>query len=214
MRRLLRAVVLLLLVGACGAASAHSPIAGIGHFYNGMLHPLFVPAHLMSIIAMGLWLGQAWPAQRNALLALVLAVPLGMAAGIATGWQKAEVVILGLTAAIAVAAAAARPVPLVARMVAGAALGLLLGLDSLPEAANGRAFWLSLAGTWLAVLLGLSWVVFLSELAARPWMKIAQRAVASWVAAAALLVIALSWLGPKVQVPSASVPVGAGRPSR
>ena len=39
-------------------AHAHSPIEGIGDFYNGMLHPLLVPSHVLLLLALGLLRGQ------------------------------------------------------------------------------------------------------------------------------------------------------------
>jgi urease accessory protein len=184
------------LAGTCSGASAHSPVPGIGHFYAGMLHPLLVPAHLMAIIAMGLWLGQRWPGNGPALLAVVLAVPVGMAAGGLTAWPHGELALLGLTTAVCLAVAAARAMPLAVLAAVGAVLGAMLGVDSLPDGLRGRPLWLSLGGTWLAVLLGMAVMVTLAEVATRPWQKVAQRVLASWLAAAAVFVLALSWLAP------------------
>jgi urease accessory protein len=195
-----------------GSAYAHSPIAGVGHFYGGMLHPLLVPAHLIALIVMGLWLAQQGPASGIAVVATVLAVPVGMVLGATTGWQKAEIVILALAAAVAVAVGAAREVPWTCHALAGTLLGGMLGVDSLPDGLTGRALWMSLGGTWLAILLGLSCVMALSDLAVRPWMKIGLRVVASWLAAAAILVLALSSFGPGARLPATlgSAPPSAG----
>jgi urease accessory protein len=192
-RRLLSVGVL---AGACSGASAHSPVPGIGHFYSGMLHPLLVPAHLMAIVAMGLWLGQRWPGNGLALLAVVLMVPVGMAAGGLSGWPHGELALLGLTAAVCLAVAAARAMPLIILAAVGAVLGAMLGVDSLPDGLRGRPLWLSLGGTWLAILLGMAVMVTVAEVAIRPWQKVAQRVLASWLAAAAVFVLALTWLAP------------------
>jgi hypothetical protein len=71
---------------------------------------------------------------------------------------------------------------------------------------------MSLGGTWLAILLGLSCVMALSDLAVRPWMKIGLRVVASWLAAAAIMVLALSSYGPGARLPATagSAPPSAG----
>src|SRR5262249_51635723 len=45
------------------AASAHAPFEGGGGFYGGVLHPLFVPAHLLAILGTGLLVGQQVPRQ-------------------------------------------------------------------------------------------------------------------------------------------------------
>jgi hydrogenase/urease accessory protein HupE len=186
----------ILMALASGSAQAHSPIAGVGHFYSGMLHPLLVPAHLIALVAIGLWLEQQRPAGAQALVAMVLAVPAGMLLGFLTGWQRAELAILAVAASLAVAVGMARTVPKVWSTTVGAVLGGLLGVDSLPDGLSGRALWMSLAGTWLAVLLGPAWVMTLCELAVRPWMKIGLRVVGSWMAAAAILVLALNAFGP------------------
>ena len=41
-----------------GTTLAHAPIEGIGNFYNGLLHPVLVPAHLLLLVAIGLFIGQ------------------------------------------------------------------------------------------------------------------------------------------------------------
>jgi urease accessory protein len=189
----------ILMAVVSGSAQAHSPIAGVGHFYSGMLHPLLVPAHLIALVAMGLWLAQQRPAGGQALAAMVLAVPAGMLLGSITGWQKAELPILAIAALVAVAVGMARTVPELWSAVVGGVLGGLLGADSLPDGLSGRALWMSLGGTWLAVLLGLAWVMAMSELAVRPWMKIGLRVVGSWMAAAAILVLALNAFGPRAR---------------
>jgi urease accessory protein len=184
------------LAGASSAASAHSPVPGIGHFYSGMLHPLLVPAHLMAIVAMGLWIGQRWPGNGGALAAALLMVPVGMAAGGLTGWPHGELAVLCLTAAVCLAVAAARAMPVAVLATVGGVLGALLGIDSMPDGLRGQPLWLSLAGTWLAVLLGMALMINIAEVATRPWLKIGQRVLASWMGAAALIVLALTWLGP------------------
>jgi urease accessory protein len=201
-RRWTGLLVAALLACGVGSAHAHSPIAGVGHFYGGMLHPVLVPAHVIALIAMGLWLAQQRHSSGHATVAIVLAVPVGMVVAAVTGWQDAEIVILALAAGVAVAVGLARNVPWVWRAIVGAALGALLGVDSLPDGLSGRALWMSLGGTWLAVLLALACVMALSDLAIRPWMKIGLRVVASWLAAAAILVLALSGFGPGAKLPA------------
>ena len=41
-----------------GPALAHVPFEGLSDFYNGILHPVFVPAHVLLLIAAGLYLGK------------------------------------------------------------------------------------------------------------------------------------------------------------
>ena len=59
-------------------ALAHPPPLGIGGFAGGLLHPLFVPAHAMAVLALGLLIGQqaAWSR------AVALSSIVGLAAGL------------------------------------------------------------------------------------------------------------------------------------
>ena len=73
------AVVVLSLLPA--AAIAHSPIKGLDNFYAGFLHPLFVPAHLLPILVLGLLFGQQGPARlQTAIIVFLVAVVGGLAA--------------------------------------------------------------------------------------------------------------------------------------
>lgn len=206
-----RLICLCLLAGSSSLACAHSPIAGVGHFYGGMLHPILVPAHVLAIFAVGLWLGQRWPADGLLLLALLGAVPIGMVVGRFNVWQQGELAILALASAVALLVAVARNLPAPFPVAIAVAFGLLIGLDSLPDGLSGRPLWLSLAGTWVAVLLGLAGMVAISEIATRPWMRIGVRVFASWMCAAAVLVLALSAFGPRTQSASAPPTVPAAR---
>jgi urease accessory protein len=187
----------------CQAAWAHSPFPGVGNFYAGMLHPLIVPAHLIALLAFGLWWGQRWPTGGRGLLGLAVVLPMGMAVGLVFGptltGPQTETLVLAGGALGALAAAADRTPPAWAWPWAGAALGWALGLDSLPDGLSGRPLLLSLAGTWLAALLLPACLVVVSEAARQPWMKIALRVIASWLAAAAVLVLVLdlvlAWRG-------------------
>jgi urease accessory protein len=179
---------------ACGSAAAHSPVPGIGHFYSGMLHPMLATAHLLALLAVGLWLGQHWPARLRELAALLLALAAGLVLSGPAPWPGLEQALLALCVlAAGTAAAAARTLPPALSLSAAAAIGLVMGLDSAPDGLTGRPLWLSLAGSWVGVLLGLAALAALSEWADKPWMKVAARVVSSWLAAAAILVLALAW---------------------
>ena len=47
-----------LLVSASHPVAAHSPIQGLGVFYNAMLHPFLEPVHFLLLIGVGLLLGR------------------------------------------------------------------------------------------------------------------------------------------------------------
>jgi urease accessory protein len=177
-----------------GTALAHSAIPGIGGFYNGLLHPLLVPAHLLVLIALGLWLGQqALPRVELTLQAfgLLLLAGLALSAFVAPGGVQMTL-LLACALATGLLAAAARPLPRAATTALAGLVALLLGLDSASDASGARAQAIALAGVAVGVLLLLLNVVALTAYASRPWLKIGVRVLGSWSAASALLVLALA----------------------
>src|SRR5690554_1493460 len=55
----MRCYVLLVGLSLPQLAWSHSPIAGIGQFYGGLLHPLMVPAHTLTLTVFALLIGQS-----------------------------------------------------------------------------------------------------------------------------------------------------------
>jgi HupE/UreJ protein len=79
-KRIGSALALLLLVGATSAL-AHSPIMGIGGVLGGILHALLIPEHGLSLLALGLVLGQQeQSARRSGILIYLVAVTCGLVA--------------------------------------------------------------------------------------------------------------------------------------
>lgn len=177
------------LLAAAAPAAAHGTIEGVAPFYGGLLHPLLVPAHPLLLLALGLVLAQGGRAAAPRALGLwVLGLALGLVAR--ARWAAPEAVALAplaLAAGIGLLVAAAAPPrgPLAAAL-AGLA-GLALGLDSDPAGS-----WPALAGTGL----GASGVLLLvaGGLVDRraAWLAIGIRVAGSWIAAAALMVLALA----------------------
>jgi urease accessory protein len=177
-----------------GVALAHSPIPGIGGFYNGLLHPLLVPAHLLVLIGLGLWLGQqALPRIEAALIAfsLLLAVGLALAAFVAPGAGQTSL-LLACALGVGLLVAAARPLPRYATAAVAGLIALLVGLDSAPDAAGTQATLIVLLGVGVGVHLLLLNIVALTSYAHQPWLKVGVRVLGSWSAASALLVLALA----------------------
>jgi urease accessory protein len=179
-------------------AWAHSPIPGIGNFYSGVLHPFIVPAHLVALLALGLHIGQRGRMQGgDDVMALFFSVPVGLAV---SGWFRGfdtDPVLLAAGTILALTVSADRPLRRYTTVAVASALGLAVGLGSSPEGLTGSPKWLSLAGTWLGAVLATAWFAAMTELAKRDWMRIAVRVVASWVAASAMIVLALTWVGPR-----------------
>jgi urease accessory protein len=198
-----------ILVPLC--AHAHSPIKGVMPFYGGVMHPFIVPAHVMAMMALGLFMGRQ-PQDHSGRLMLSLFAP--MVLGVAlTGWMgdpDTDIPLLVATCVVAVAVAWGRPWPSALAMAAIGSSALLVGLGSAPDGITGNARWLHLAGCCLGVMVGASAMYIVVEHVQRPWQHIAMRVVCSWIAASALLVLALTVFVPRKglqSVPSTSSPV-------
>ncbi|MDO6459135.1 HupE/UreJ family protein [Granulosicoccaceae sp. 1_MG-2023] len=177
--------------------SAHSSVAGIGHFYNGFLHPLFVPAHLMLLLALSLCLGQ----QNNRLAEAGFAFyTAGLAAGLLLAGfalvpgEPTALLLLAMLSGLLVALG--RPLARPLCLALAVAAGLALGLDSVHESLSGNDKWMFLCGCGLGVLFFSLYPLLLADKAkAALWMKTGVRVAGSWIAAAALLVLALAYAG-------------------
>ncbi|MFN4283164.1 MAG: HupE/UreJ family protein [Alphaproteobacteria bacterium] len=197
MRALLPLAAALILIGAAPAA-AHSITPGTSGFTDGLQHPFGIPAHVMILLAAGLLLGQRdvgrWAAPLYGFLA-------GFALGLALGplltdpplERAAAVALLALAAVSGVMIAWARPwhTALLAPLLALA--GFALGFDSAPDGSLQQTL-AALAGTGFAAifaLLNLAMLANYVRMDARPWRAIGLRVVGSWIAAAAIMVLAL-----------------------
>ena len=176
-------------------AAAHTPIEGIGDFYNGLLHPLLVPAHLLSIVAVGLLIGQQ-PSRslQPAALACLAATTAGLI-GAGLGWvAELEVLLLSGAAGCGLLVAWRPLLPLWVGIALGGLIGFAVGLDSGPNLIELPSTIAALLGTGIAVyLLFLYATAAADRLKTRPWQQIAIRVVGSWIAASALLVLSLSF---------------------
>jgi urease accessory protein len=186
--------------GAClapEAALAHAPIKGIGTFYNGVLHPVLVPAHLLMIFGLGLLMGQHAPqASRFAWFGFVVAFWAGLA-GAWLGYSIPNVVLLALAMSAGLLVALERVGHLGITFALAAAAGLCLGLDSAPEAIAESERWLALIGTATGGVLLTSYVGGFAAGLVRPWQRIGVRIAGSWTAAGAGIVLALALAGPQ-----------------
>ena len=179
------------------AAEAHAPIKGIGTFYNGLLHPVLVPAHLLTIFGLGLLLGQHAPqASRVAWFGFVVAFWAGLA-GTQLGYAVPDVVLLALAMSAGLLVALEHIGHLGIALVLAAGAGLCLGLDSAPEGIAEGERWLALLGTATGGVLLMSYVGGVAAVLVRPWQRIVLRVAGSWTAAGAGIVLALALAGPQ-----------------
>ncbi len=179
-----------------GVAAAHSPIKGLDNFYAGLLHPVFVPAHLLPILVLGILFGQRGPRSiQPAIIAFLVATLVGLALTALAPAYDVQLPLLIAAAATGVLVALDRDLPLALFALLAVGLGLLIGLDSAQPELSGRARLAALLGTGIAVYLLLLYaMVFADWFGKRNWQRIGLRVLGSWAAASALLVLSLSFV--------------------
>jgi hydrogenase/urease accessory protein HupE len=181
-----------------GATWAHGTIAGAGAFYSGAVHPFVSPAHLIALLALGLAIGQRaeQEVERTGvpLAAFAVALTIGLALHALAGDPDTDRVLLAGAAVtgLAVAAAWRWPPPWLA--VLAAAVGVSVGLASGPIGVQGNARATMLAGTGLAAFAVTAYAAVMTVTIRQPWLQVAVRVLGSWLAAAALLVLALGFV--------------------
>jgi len=180
-------------------AFAHSPIKGIGNFYNGLLHPILVPAHIILIIAVGLFFGQQGHKKIEATIGLfALATFIGLISAWFSINLEIEAVITTLSATTGLIIALNPSINLVGCLIIISTAGFLLGIDSTQETLVGKEKLMTLFGSGVAIyFLFLYSMVIAQSLNKKAWQKIGIRIFGSWIAASSLLVLALSF-SPKI----------------
>ena len=191
---------LLALVLACmpGIALAHAPIEGMDSFYNGVLHPVLVPAHLLAIMTAGMLIGQQGVKRMQAPLIAFLFVLI--AALTTTGFldlslpeSVGERLLLSMAVLCGVLVAVEMELSLMPLMALGIVLGFLLGMDSSQPELQGRAKLAILTGTGVGGFLLILYAAAAAEFANRHWQKIGIRILGSWATASAFIVLAFSF---------------------
>jgi urease accessory protein len=192
MSRLFRAVLAVAFLSRADPALAHLPIEGVGGFYGGLLHPILVPTHALSVVALGLFIGRQRQ-RRMASLVFAAALVAGlMAIALAVDVPVVSVMLANTTLlGVLVAAAWAPPQPL--GWLLAAIAGATLALDSPPQAVTIAEANVMLVGTALGACLAVAVVGAIASYLTKAWQQIAVRVLASWIAASAILVLAMSW---------------------
>ncbi len=173
-------------------AFAHPAPLGIGGFPGGLLHPLFVPAHAMAVLALGLLVGQQ--ATWTRLVATSFIVGLAAGLGVLTLGVVPTLMnefVLGGALLAGLLAAFGRPVSETVGCVLAVLLGFCIALDSPPEAISLTEANLMLIGTGIGALVLLIAVILIASRMRKGWTRIAVRILGSWIAASAILVLVL-----------------------
>jgi urease accessory protein len=158
---------------------------------------LLVPAHLLSLIGLGLLAGRA---SLRAAIAVASGFVPGLVAGLGAiasgiGETPANDVLFVAAGVCGATAARGRPIPAWAAAPAAFIIGCAIGLDSPPEAILLREAVLTLIGTACGAVAGLAPAAAATALIRAAGWSIALRVAGSWLAAIAVLVLALRWRG-------------------
>jgi urease accessory protein len=161
----------------------------------GGLMQALLPVHVMAIVSMALLAARIrlWPTVCYAgIFAAGLAAGL-TALALGVGETPARDVLLAAALLGGLAAAAALTLPRPAAGSIALGVGVALGLDSPPDAILLHDAILGLLGTWCAGMTLLVVALAVATSLARLWNGIALRVAGSWLAATAILAMALRW---------------------
>jgi urease accessory protein len=161
------------------------PAAGLA---DGLINPLMTPAHVLTLLALAL---PGWAASTLAVLFLCAALAAGfVATPNAVETTPARTVLLAVAAALgAMVAAAWAPKSLT--WLFAAIAGAALALDSPPQAVMITEAYATLAGTAVGACAMLVVVAALAGCAHADWQRLGVRILGSWIAASAILVLAV-----------------------
>ncbi|MCX7314840.1 MAG: hypothetical protein NTV56_24830 [Alphaproteobacteria bacterium] len=152
---------------------------------------LLLPLHIMAMLALGLLIGQqGWRRVVTAAYATAVAAGL-MAIALAYVPRFASECLLTATVLAGLMLALARPCPGWGGVALAATIGTSLAVDSPPETISLREANLTLAGIWVGACVAVWLVAALSVRCQRTWQRLGIRVAGSWIAASAILVLAL-----------------------
>jgi hypothetical protein len=161
--------------------------------FVGGLTQFFVPSHLLAVVALGLLAGQH--ARRfpfSALAAFAIGLIVGsITVASAIRDNPAALGLLTLAAVTAGLVVLARDVSDWLISLMAFAAGSALPLNAPPHEITIARAVASQAGLALAAIIMLALVTAIAMQATRPWQRIGLRIAGSWVAASAILVLAL-----------------------
>jgi urease accessory protein len=161
-------------------------------FGDGLLNPLTTPAHGLTLLALALLLARQ-PQRVVVFLIFALALAAGFVAiALAVETTPARTMLLAVAAALGVMVAAAWTPKLLAWPLAAIA-GAALALDSPPQAVTIAEAYATLAGAAVGACAMLVVVAAIAGHANADWQRLGVRIVGSWIAASAILVLAVQF---------------------
>jgi urease accessory protein len=160
-------------------------------FAEGFLNPMLLPEHALALVALGLFVGRQ-PSRGVTLLVFAAALAFGlMAIALAVGQTPARNVLLADAALIGVLVAAAWAPPQPIAWLLAAIAAAALALDSPPQATTLAQANATLIGIALGACAVLIAVVVCAGRAKEWWQQVGVRILGSWIAASAILVLAV-----------------------
>jgi len=178
-----------------GTANAHLAWTGAGGFWSGFLHPLTSPDQVCFVLALGIWSAFNEAHARLWVLGVIATVPI--AAAVYLVWSGRELPTLPWVVALMIVAGLGGALRLKVQgavLVAIAAMGAgFIGAET-GQAVDGLSPVVFILGAWLSPVL---LVIYLEK-----WQIIACRAVASWVAAIGIMMLAFELWRRQVPTPS------------
>ncbi|MEJ0076963.1 MAG: hypothetical protein WDO17_16265 [Alphaproteobacteria bacterium] len=157
---------------------------------------ILLPANLLALVALGLLTGQGARETSRLMLASFAAGLLAGALLIALALRDppAPIALLVLATIAGLIVACAQPIPVLIRHALSFAAGAALALDAPPQAVTIPAAAAAQFGTGIAALAALGLVALVAMKAQHGWQRIGIRIVGSWIAASAILVLALRFV--------------------
>lgn len=184
---------------APSAVSAHPVFGGAGGFYGGLLHPVLVPAHVMAIVASASLIAQqdprwTWPTHWLSPAGFATGLVVGMIA-IADAYVPAfsYEAVLALALASGALLAVAIQLPSILAGALALAIGFAIALDSPPDAMTLREAIVVQLGTFCGATILFAAAIEIAARLRRNWQQIGLRIIGSWIAASAVLVLALQF---------------------
>lgn len=187
-----------LLAGA-SPAHAHSPVPGIEGIYVGAMHPFSTPSHALLMLSLGLVAG-AYKAEtaRWMLAGFLVACLSGLVFGPRDVIDDATVFAFAFVTCSFIALFPNRFLPLAIGLVCVG--GFLVGALSIPDDGPVRDRIFTMSGSFVGASLGLLYLfgicLVIRERCSWPWIDVMFRVVAAWLAAIALLMLALGFAQP------------------
>jgi len=171
----------------------HGGLEGANGGYNGFLHPLFVPAHILVILSLGVLLGlQPQNYLKLTIVSFLVSCALGLLLTLMSSNINLEPQLLVLSIVLGLLIAIDYQLSVGFYVFFAIVTGLLLGVDSEHQELSSKEKYLTLMGCWVGIWTCLSAVLIIAEkMNKKEWQKIALRIIGSWIATCAILVVSL-----------------------